>query len=129
MMGNVFVDRKNTKAAIANLEQVKSRITGGTSLIFFPEGTRSKKGCMLPFKNGAFIMAKDLGLPILPVSIVNADRILASGSIFPQGGDVSFYLHPPISAEQVQDLSLPELVKLGRSTVKSVVEPEHITQG
>lgn len=128
VMGNAFVDRSDTDKAIASLEKIKQQLYGGTSLLFFPEGTRSKIGKMLPFKKGAFIMAKDLGLPILPVSIGDADKLLPSGKIFPRGGIAQFQVHPAIPASEVNDLPLEELIAKARGIIQRSVEP-HLIEG
>ncbi len=49
-------------------------------MLFFPEGTRSSDGSLLRFKTGAFRFALDLGLPVLPVTIVGTRRILPPAS-------------------------------------------------
>ena len=123
-MGAVFVDRGDRQAAIANLELIKTRISGGTSIIFFPEGTRSKIGRMLPFKRGAFVMAKDLHLPVLPISLIDTDKILPSGAIFPQAGNVEVRIHPPIPAVEVAALELADLTDKARAIVASPIASE-----
>lgn len=123
-VGAVFVDRENRNAAIANLEVIKSQLVNGTSVIFFPEGTRSKIGKMMPFKRGAFVMAKELNLPILPVSIINSDKILSSGTIFPKAGKAEVRIHAPITAAQVAELDLAELTNKARAIVASAIASE-----
>jgi len=49
--------------------EAKERLSKGSSVVMFPEGTRSRDGKLLPFKRGAFKLALDLGLPILPLTI------------------------------------------------------------
>ena len=56
-VGHIFIDRSSSKAAIETIEAAKERIKGGTSVVFFPEGTRSRTREMLPFKKGAFRFA------------------------------------------------------------------------
>lgn len=92
----IFIDRSNHEAALQSLENARKRLTDGTSVIFFAEGTRSKTGEMGEFKKGAFRMAMDLGLPILPVTISGTEKVLPAGTfnLFP--GRARLAIHPPI---------------------------------
>ncbi|MCL4838339.1 MAG: 1-acyl-sn-glycerol-3-phosphate acyltransferase [Thermoanaerobaculia bacterium] len=97
-IGHIFVDRSNSQRAIASLEAAKPRLRGGISVVFFPEGTRSPDGRLLPFKKGGFVMARQLGLPILPVTISGSMRVLPKGCLFPRPGTVRVRIHPPLDA-------------------------------
>jgi len=61
-IGHIYIDRSDRETAIASLAAAKTKIVDGTSILFFPEGTRSTSGEMRPFKKGAFVMALDLGI-------------------------------------------------------------------
>jgi 1-acyl-sn-glycerol-3-phosphate acyltransferase len=102
-IGHIFVDRRNSTRAIAALEAAKPRLVGGISVLFFPEGTRSVDGRLLPFKKGGFAMARQLALPILPVSIAGSNRILPKSCYFPRPGTVRVRFHPPIDPADVPD--------------------------
>jgi 1-acyl-sn-glycerol-3-phosphate acyltransferase len=58
-LGHIYVDRSNREAALASIDAAKQRIVDGTSVLFFPEGTRSREKRMRPFKNGARSAAAD----------------------------------------------------------------------
>ncbi len=103
-IGHIFVDRSNPRAAIASLEAAKPQLAGGVSVLFFPEGTRSPDGRLLPFKKGGFQMARQLELPIVPVSISGSARILPKGCIFPRPGTIRIRLHAPIPASDTQNI-------------------------
>lgn len=96
VLNHVIIDRSNREAALASLEHSKQYIVDGTSIVFFPEGTRSKTGKLGPFKKGAFRMALDLDLPILPVTILETNKILPSGSTRLLPGTAKMIVHPPI---------------------------------
>lgn len=103
-IGHIFVDRSNPRAAIASLDAAKPRLAGGISVLFFPEGTRSLDGRLLPFKKGGFQMARQLELPIVPVAISGSARILPKGCIFPRPGTIEIRILEPIPATEARDL-------------------------
>jgi 1-acyl-sn-glycerol-3-phosphate acyltransferase len=96
-LGHIYIDRSNHAAALATLEKAKNTIVEGTSVVFFPEGTRSRSGKLKPFKKGAFRMAVDLGLPILPLTIVGTRDVLPAGTSDLMPGSARLVIHPPVS--------------------------------
>ncbi|MBP1642494.1 MAG: 1-acyl-sn-glycerol-3-phosphate acyltransferase [Acidobacteria bacterium] len=121
-IGHVFVDRSNSRAAIASLEAAKPRLTGGVSVLFFPEGTRSTDGRLLPFKKGGFVMARQLGFPILPLSISGSARILPKRCLLPRPGTIRIRIHPAIDPAAYP--SDPALIAAVRAAVASGLEPD-----
>jgi 1-acyl-sn-glycerol-3-phosphate acyltransferase len=119
-IGHIFIDRSNTEAALRSLNAAKSRIVKGTSVIFFPEGTRSLDGNLGTFKKGAFKMALDLGIPILPVTISGTRDILPAKSfdLFP--GRVSMTIHPPVDISGYDKSSIRDLMEKTREIIASV---------
>jgi 1-acyl-sn-glycerol-3-phosphate acyltransferase len=96
-MGMIPVDRDNPLEAI---DRLNAAAAGGSSLIIFPEGTRSRDGQLLPFKKGPFIAAIHLKLPIVPVVCIGTSAIMPKGgylSIVP--GDVDVYIEPMIPTD------------------------------
>ena len=116
-IGHIFVDRGNSARAIASLEAAKSQLVGGVSVLFFPEGTRSDDGRLLPFKKGGFAIARQLDLPILPVSITGSNRILPKACLFPRPGTVRVRFHPPIVPSDFPDTT--ELIGRVRAAIES----------
>lgn len=97
-VGHIFLDRSNQRAALKSLEEAKGKLKNGTSVVIFPEGTRNNGKELLPFKRGAFKLALDLELPILPITIKGTNKILSGHKtldIFP--GKANIYIHEPIS--------------------------------
>jgi len=103
--GHVFIDRSSREKAIPSLREAGPLLEGGISVSFSPEGTRSDNGRMREFKKGGFMMALDLGLPILPVSISNSRRVLPNRTLKLLPGKVDIRIHPPIdvSGYSVED--------------------------
>lgn len=118
---HVYIDRSNTAAALESLNQAKERISNGTSVVFFPEGTRSQNGELLPFKKGAFKMAMDIGLPLLPVTISGTSKILPKGTIRLFPGKAKMTIHPPVQVDGYSDENIRELMNSVRDTIQSAL--------
>jgi 1-acyl-sn-glycerol-3-phosphate acyltransferase len=95
--GMIEVDRQNHQRAIESLAQAKTELAQGTSIWIAPEGTRSPTGELLPFKKGGFVLAVDLGVPILPITIKGTRNALpAKGLWSTPGVAVDVFIHPVI---------------------------------
>jgi 1-acyl-sn-glycerol-3-phosphate acyltransferase len=95
--GFIEIDRSNRTAAIRSLKQARDRLAGGTHVWIAPEGTRSRTGRLLPFKKGAFYLAFEAGLPILPVTLRGTrDALPAKGLRSRAGAHVRVVIHPHI---------------------------------
>jgi 1-acyl-sn-glycerol-3-phosphate acyltransferase len=118
-LGHVFIDRSNPASAVASLKAAKKKIINGTSMMFFPEGTRSKDGTLGKFKKGAFRMAIDLGLPVLPVTITGTRDIMPTGTlnIFP--GKAKMVIHKSIEISGYNDKNLTILMEKARDVIIS----------
>ena len=116
-LGHIFVDRSNRDAALAAINDAKQRIVDGTSVLFFPEGTRSREQRMRPFKKGAFRMAFDLQLPILPITIQGTREILPSDTTDLYPGRAKMIIHPPISIGDYTSEQLDELILRTRQVI------------
>ena len=118
-VGHIFLDRSNQRAAIESLNEAKKKLVNGTSVVIFPEGTRSKSGKLLPFKRGAFKLAIDLGLPIIPVTIVGTRRIMpAQNPLRLLPGKAEIQIHAPIHVDNSNEENINELM----GKVKEVIE-------
>jgi 1-acyl-sn-glycerol-3-phosphate acyltransferase len=73
--GYIPIEREHSISASKSLEVTKEALLRGRSVWIFPEGTRTPKTVLGRFKRGAFLLAKETGLPVLPVILVNTDKI------------------------------------------------------
>lgn len=119
MIGHIFIDRSSTAKALASLEEAKKRIVDGTSVVFFPEGTRSRDGSLGEFKKGAFRMALDLGLPLLPITIEGTRDILPPKTMDLMPGSVQVTIHPPIDTSDCGEDDLAQLMARTREVMQS----------
>ena len=96
LLNMAYVDRGNTEQAKAALAPVVERINEGYSLAISPEGTRSPTPRVGHFKKGAFHMALQAGVPIVPIVIRNAGQLLWRGSTVMRKGTVDIHVLPPV---------------------------------
>ena len=71
-----FVDKSGPKTVKETIEHARNVLQNGTSLVVFPEGARTFTGHMGYFKKGAFQLADDLQLPVVPLTIIGSFNIL-----------------------------------------------------
>lgn len=98
LSGFIPIVRGDRALAIESLEIAKADMQAGTFIWLAPEGTRSRDGRLRPLKKGGFILARDTGRPILPVSISGSRGIAASGEVrLHRHQQVRVRFGPPIS--------------------------------
>jgi len=97
--GSIIIDRGNRRQAIDQLKtQGKILQKNGISIILFAEGTRSPASVRLgEFKKGGFVLASQLGLPILPLTISNSGNLQPKGKIAIRPGTITLTFSPPIA--------------------------------
>ena len=97
-VGMIAIDRGNSAASIAKLDAVAREIAGGSaSVIAFAEGTRSRTGVIQPFKKGAFMLALTAQIPVVPVSIEGARKVLPPDGFKVRPGVIRLDIGDPIS--------------------------------
>ena len=117
-LGHIFINRSDNQAAIASLKAARARLSNGASVVFFPEGTRSRNGQLKPFKKGAFKMAQELQLPVLPVTITGTYEILPPGTLRLQPGhQATLTLHAPLPVNGHDEAELQRLMALSHDAI------------
>jgi 1-acyl-sn-glycerol-3-phosphate acyltransferase len=96
--GYISIDRFDRDSAFQSLDRAAETIRRGTSVLIFPEGTRSADGRLLPFKKGGFVLAVDAGVPIVPLVITGTYEIMSKGSLLVRRTAVRLQVRPPIPA-------------------------------
>ena len=115
------IDRSNSERARATVEAATNRIRSGRSFGVFAEGTRARPGTFLPFKKGAFFMAAQAGVPIVPVALKNTDYLMGKGTGEARAGTIEMVMLPPIPTV---DCSTDEAVKSLVDRVQSLIAQE-----
>ncbi len=113
--GHIFVDRRNAKAAMESLQEVEKQLVNGVSTVIFPEGTRALNGEVGRFKRGAFQIAWDLGLPVIPLSLDGCFEVLPKGRPFVYRHPVHMHIGEAIDLKQFSEPN--EAIEAVRNTV------------
>jgi len=117
--GHVFVDNSSTAARIATIKKAQEQITDGVSIMIFPEGSRTRTGKMARFKRGAYQIAMEMKLPIVPLTINGAYEVLRIGSLNIQmGRKMELVIHEPIPTESLTTEDLSPLITKTHEIVK-----------
>ena len=106
---HIAVDRGDRNGALRSLKKAQELMAGGISVVFFPEGTRSPDGRLLPFKRGGFLLAARTQTPIVPVTIDGSGMILAKGDWRIRGGRIEVTVGAPVSIKDYRPGSLRAL--------------------
>lgn len=122
LVGVVPVDRSNSPAAVESAKLATENIRRGKSYVVYPEGTRSSDGGLLPFKKGAFMMAIDAGVPVVPITISGATRIMPKAQIKIFPSTVRVTIHEPISTAGYSKVNIAELMDKTRETIFSALD-------
>lgn len=118
-MGMIFVDRRAGERAIRSLQRAATQIRAGTSVLAYPEGTRSPDGRIQAFKKGPFQVALQAGVPIIPVAIEGAQHYLPRGGFRLRPATIRVKLGAPIPT---QGLTADQLEPLMRRVRDAVIE-------
>lgn len=111
LTGYISIDRDNPAEALKSMEEASERMSEGVSVVIFPEGTRSETGALLPFKRGAFMLAKKSGVPIVPVAIQGTNRIKKKGSFLVNPAKVRISIGRPIPIGASDEKELRNMTK------------------
>jgi 1-acyl-sn-glycerol-3-phosphate acyltransferase len=122
--GHIFIERRNPKQAAAAINAALKRLGDGVGILFFPEGTRSADGRLLPFKKGAFRTAIDQQVPLLPVTVVGTRDILPARSLRLFPGSAKLIIHAPIETAGMTVDQVDELMARARETIDSALPSE-----
>ena len=111
LAGYIGIERERASSAYKSIEAAAERIKNGTSVLIFPEGTRSNTGKLLPFKRGGFLLATKSGVPVVPVSIQGTTDIMKKESILIRPGPVKIVVGKPIATSGMDEKPLMEKVR------------------
>lgn len=121
LAGYISVDRAHGRQALKSLESAAKRIAAGTSVIIFPEGTRTLDGSLQQFKAGGMVLAIKAGVPIVPVSITGSYGVLPKGKFLARPGHICINIGSPIETSNYKVKEKHELAKRLRDEVEKLM--------
>lgn len=96
--GQIYVDNSSPSATRHTMEEAEKRLAGGMSIVVFPEGARTHTGKIRRFKKGAYRLAMEFNLPVVPVTIDGAYDVMPRFKKLPHWGTITLTVHEPIVA-------------------------------
>lgn len=124
-MGMVFLDRGARRGAVESLRRSVEILRGGSSVVCFPEGTRSRDGSIRPFKSGALAMAIEAGAPVLPVAITGTGRVLPPEGFRVRPGTIRVCCGRPIPTADLSQAQRGELARRVEEEVRQLAATPH----
>ena len=128
----IFVDSSSPQAAARTIRQAEEKLKNGASIAIFPEGSRTRTGKMGVFKKGAYQMALDLKLPIVPITINGSYEVMPINTYRINPHKMEMIIHDPIYLDNVPPENLREvavkvreLVDQSRSVIASALWEEY----
>lgn len=99
--GQIFVDNSSPSAIKATMQAAEGQLRKGMSVVVFPEGSRTLDGKMHPFKRGAYTLALEFSLPVVPLTIDGSYAVMPRrGAKLPHWGHIILTIHEPIPAPE-----------------------------
>lgn len=121
--GHIFVDDSNIHAIKQTIADAESTLKDGMSLVIFPEGSRSWDGKMIPFKRGAFMLASEFKLPVVPITIDGSFRRMPRFTYNITPGTITLTIHKPIYPGE-RGFNTKVLMAQCRHDINSVLPPQ-----
>lgn len=118
--GHIFVDRHSSSGIRQTIETAEQRLRDGMSLVVFPEGARTATGRMGPFKKGAYQLALEFHLPLVPITISGSFDVLPRTRLLPHPGTITLTIHHPIQAP-ASESDREEVMERTRDAIQSAL--------
>jgi 1-acyl-sn-glycerol-3-phosphate acyltransferase len=120
--GHISIDRKDRSKAIRALDEAAELMrTDKSSVVIFPEGTRSPTGELLPFKKGAFMMALRTGIEIVPAAVIGSRAVQKKGDWRVRPGTIIVRFGPPIDTSRYDEAHREELMLVVRESIERML--------
>ena len=126
--GHIMVDRSSKASIKTSMQTAQKTLQGGMSLVVFPEGTRSNDGRLQRFKRGAFLLAEEFSLPVVPLTIDGAFSLMPKGSINVRPGKVILTIHKPIMPPAEGKYDIEQLMRESYNSIASALPGEKLVE-
>lgn len=124
--GIISIDRSQGREALKSLNRAAERIAQGTSVLIFPEGTRSADGKLKPFKTGAITLAIKAGVPVVPIGFNGTYEILPKGKLLARSGKVTIRIGKPIPTNDYKPKDKQALARHLHDKVAELLDPARL---
>lgn len=122
--GHIMVDNSSPRAIKETMQTAEKRLAGGMSVVVFPEGSRTPDGHLHRFKRGAYTLATEFNLPVVPLTIDGAYHVLPRTKVLPRWGKITLTIHKPIVADSAGH-DLHDLMERTREAIASALPEEN----
>jgi 1-acyl-sn-glycerol-3-phosphate acyltransferase len=109
LVGDIAVERGDAASALEVMAKARRYLENGMSVMLFPEGTRSRDGKMLPFKAGAFKLAIEAGVPVLPIAVSGTAQGMPKGTPWVRPSRLTVRILEPVPTKGLGDRDLRKL--------------------
>jgi 1-acyl-sn-glycerol-3-phosphate acyltransferase len=123
LTGSISLDRGDTASALAVMARCRHYLSDRISVMMFPEGTRSPDGQLLPFKPGAFKLAVEAGVPVLPIAVAGSAAGMPKGSIWVRPTTITLRILDPVSTAGLKGYDVRKLRDDVRERIAQAIEP------
>jgi 1-acyl-sn-glycerol-3-phosphate acyltransferase len=121
--GTIPVRKGSQGQTPAIMSRMRSEIRRGHSILAFPEGTRTRSGRVSPFRKGVFFIARDLGIPVVPVAITGMYNVMRKGSwLIRPGYEVVVHVCKPMETKGLTDDDIPSFANAVQAEVAKHVD-------
>lgn len=120
-MGMVFIERASARSSARQLRAAVDSLRAGASVCAFPEGTRSRDGGVGTFKGGAFQLAIEAGVPVVPVAIAGSGTVLPAAGFRVRPGAIVLRIGQPLSTRELAREDRQELARRAHAAVVSLM--------
>lgn len=121
VIGYVGVNRGDRRSHERCMRELGEHLRKGTPVFFFPEGTRSRDGVLKEFKSGAFRLACQHKVPVVPITLLGTDTLLPKHSWLPNDADLEIVIHPKIESAGID---AETLARQAQATIAAALPPE-----
>jgi 1-acyl-sn-glycerol-3-phosphate acyltransferase len=115
----LFLDRSDPRKAVESMRKAGERIRDGNSVLIYAEGSRSYGPHLLPFKKGAFMLAVEAGVPLVPIVVTDAYRLMHDKDRASRPGRVHIAIRPPIDLTGIRRSDIPDLIERVRAEMEA----------
>ncbi|NBC18677.1 MAG: Asp-tRNA(Asn)/Glu-tRNA(Gln) amidotransferase subunit GatC [Bacteroidetes bacterium] len=118
---SVLIDRSDPRKSLESLKEGAARIRAGNSVLIYPEGQRTYEPQLHPFKKGAFLLAAEAGVPIVPVTVRNAYQCMDERRYVGRPGTIRITLGTPIPTAELRRRDIPALIDTVRKQMEAAL--------